>query len=60
MDLRMLLLSFSPYMRVGIASAPIFVSLAARLLMGNHRALPALLMGSATWLAMNIMVSLPA
>ena len=58
MDLRTIA-SLSPLMRVGIASAPIFAALMARLLLGDHRGLRLILMGSTTWLAMNVMVSSP-
>jgi hypothetical protein len=57
MDLPSLISSFSPYMRVGIASTPIVASLVARLLLGDNRALQVVLLGSTTWLAMNVMVS---
>jgi hypothetical protein len=53
MELATVASNLSPCFRIGIASAPLFVSLAVRLLVGENRALQVVLMGAATWLAMN-------
>jgi hypothetical protein len=57
MDAGTLALNLSPWARVGIATAPFLVSLAVHLMSGRKRANQMVLMGSATWLAMNVMIA---
>lgn len=54
MDLGTLTSNISPYGRVVIAATPVFVSLMVRFVVGHHRAFGVILMGSVTWLAMNV------
>ena len=57
MDLGTLPASLTPYKQIGVASAPLFVSLLVRLFIGKSRVLNMVVMGSATWLAMNTLLS---
>ena len=57
MDLGTLTSNLTPYQRVGVASTPMLLSLLLRLLVGKNRPLQMVLMGSATWLAMNTVLS---
>lgn len=52
----MLPYNLAPFVRVGVAVAPMFLSLLARVLVGTNLAYQLALMGSATWLAMNTML----
>ena len=54
MDFGTLTSNLSPFGRVAIAATPIFVSLMVRFVVGHHRAFGVILMGSVTWLAMNV------
>ena len=57
MDLGTLTSNLSPLARIGIAAAPLLSTVVVRLLVGKNRALEMILMGSATWLAMNTVTS---
>jgi hypothetical protein len=57
MDLGTFISNLSPYARVAIASAPLVVSLAVRPFVGQNRPLKTVMLGSATWLAMNVVTS---
>ena len=56
MDMGILMSGLSPLARMGAASAPIVIALVLRLLVGNRQGIEVILLGSATWLAMNVVM----
>jgi len=57
MDLGSFTYSLTPFQRASVAAAPMLVSLTFRLLIGKKRGIQTILMVSATWLAMNTMLT---